>query len=73
VGLSLGMRISFADCTDCGLDDVWLARLLEAEYRLTQNENDEMWGIYLTQVATRSCMRGWAFAPRMGAFRALPE
>ena len=35
------MTISFADCIDCGLDDVWRARLLEAGHRFTQNKNDE--------------------------------
>ena len=45
----------------------------QREAEVLASLNHPKWGIYLTQVATRSCMRGWAFAPRMGASCALPE
>lgn len=35
------MAISFSDCIDCTLADAWRARLLEAEHRFTQSQNDE--------------------------------
>jgi hypothetical protein len=35
------MAISFSDCIECTLRDAWRARLLEAEHRFTQSQNDE--------------------------------
>ena len=42
------MAISFSDCIDCSsLHDAWRARLLEAERRFTQNQNDESRAEYM--------------------------
>jgi hypothetical protein len=47
VSLSLSMAIGFSDCVDYTLLDVWRTRLLDAERRFTQNQNDESRMAYL--------------------------
>ena len=47
VSLLLGMAISFSDCVDYTLLDAWRTRLLEAECRFTQDQNDESRMAYL--------------------------
>ena len=41
VALSLGMAISHPACVDWTLHDAWRARLLDADHRFAENQNDE--------------------------------